>query len=254
MAIINDKKDRDTLIEGGKILAQILDLVKKEAKIGVTTEYLSDFAEKLIIEKGGEPSFKGYGGDNPFPATLCVSVNEELVHGLPSKRVLQNGDLVGLDIGMRYPAKDGFYTDTAVTVGVGKISKIDKKLITITKESLDIWLANIKAGADLNFIAQKVQRHIERNKFSVVRDLVGHGVGFEVHEDPAIPNYYSPDESYIVSEGEVLALEPMVSAGKYKIKTLRDGWTVVMADGSRCAHFEHTVLAEKNGCKIITKN
>ncbi|MFA6537059.1 MAG: type I methionyl aminopeptidase [Patescibacteria group bacterium] len=253
MALIKDKKQIEILFAGGRILAQILDLVKKEVNVGVTTEHLSNFAENLIIQAGGAPSFKGYGGDRPFPATLCVSVNEELVHGLPSKRVLQNGDLVGLDIGMRYPARDGLYTDHAITVGVGKITKNDRQLMRITAEALDIWIGNLRAGADLNLIAKKVQQHIERNKFSVVRDLVGHGVGFEVHEDPAIPNYYSPFESYIVEEGEVLALEPMVSAGGFKIKTKKDGWTVVMADGSRCAHFEHTVLIMKDGCKIVTK-
>ncbi len=253
MSLIKTKKEIGLLQEGGKILAEILYSIKDKVLPGVTTRELSDFAEKSIILAGGNPSFKDYGEDPPFPSGLCVSVNEELVHGIPGDRVLQNGDIVGLDIGMQYPANGGLFTDTAITVGVGKISKEDDKLIKVTKRALDIWIENLHPGANLNKIAQKVQKYVQENGYSIVRELVGHGVGHAVHEDPPIANYYIPGDDFIVRSGMVLAFEPMVSLGGFRIKTLSDGWTIVIADGSRCAHFEHTVAITDSGIIVITK-
>lgn len=239
---------------GGKILSEILNSVAKMAHPGVTTAELNRAAEDLVRERGGEPSFLNYSsGDNPYPAALCTSVNSQVVHGIPGDYILKEGDIVGLDIGMRYPAKNGLYTDMAMTAAVGKVSKEAEDLIKVTKKALEIWINNIRAGAFLNEIARRVQGYVELNGFSIVRDLVGHGVGFGVHEEPAIPNYYVESPAIELKEGMVLALEPMINAGGCRVKTLSDGWTVVTADGSLSAHFEHTVAVTKRGCEILTK-
>jgi len=254
MALLKSSQEIEILKTGGKILSEILKLVVEKAKAGVTTEELDELAEKLILEKGGEPSFKGYGGNGPvYPATLCTSINEQVVHGIPGSTILKGGDILSLDIGMRYPKKNGLFTDMAITVAIGKIGKIEKKLIKVTRKALEVWLNKIKPGVDLNDIAKQVQEYVESNGFSVIRELAGHGVGHAVHEPPMIPNYYSPNGEFILKEGMVLALEPMVSAGDYHIKTLADGWTVVTVDKSVCAHFEHTVAVTKNGCEVLTK-
>lgn len=242
------------LKQGGKILADVLGVVKARVKPGITTGELDQLVEELILTKGGQPSFKGYGEKgNPYPATLCTSVNEQVVHGIPGDYILKSGDIVGLDVGMRYPKDSGLFTDMAITVPVGKISQRAKGLIKVTKQALDIWIKNIKAGADLHQIARLVQEHIESAGYSVIRDLVGHGVGHAVHEDPQIPNYHIPGASLILKEGMVLALEPMVSLGDYRIRTQKDGWSIVTIDKSSSAHFEHTVVVTKNGCDVITK-
>ena len=254
MSLLKSQQEIEILKIGGKILSEILQSVVKQAKAGITTEELDALAERLILEKGGEPSFKGYGDHRQvYPATLCTSINEQVVHGIPDSTILKGGDILSLDIGMRYPKKNGLFTDMAVTVAIGKIGKIEKKLIKVTRKALDIWLKKIKPGADLNDIAKQVQDYVESNEFSVIRELAGHGVGHAVHEPPMIPNYYTPNHKFILKEGMVLALEPMVSAGDYHIKTLADGWTVVTVDKSVCAHFEHTVAVTKNGCEVLTK-
>ena len=254
MIRLKSQSEIKLLKQGGKILAEILGIVKKRVKPGITTGELDQLAEELIITQGGQPSFKGYGDkSHPYPATLCTSINEQVVHGIPGSYILKNGDILSLDIGMRYPKNSGLYTDMAVTVPVGKISKPAKNLIKVTSRALDIWLKNIKAGEDLYQIAKKVQAFVESAGYSVIRDLVGHGVGHAVHEDPQIPNYYIPGASLILKEGMVLAFEPMVSLGDYRIKTLDDGWSIVTFDKSLCAHFEHTAAVTKNGCDIITK-
>jgi len=241
---------------GGKILADILREVQKKAVPGVTTGELDALAEELILEKGGEPAFKDYDdgeGDNPYPATLCTSVNSQVVHGIPDDYILKEGDIVGLDIGMKYPKKTGLFTDMAVTVMVGKVDEKTKKLVEVTKKSLDLWIKNIKPGRKLNELGRIVQEYIEKNNFSVVRDLVGHGVGHQVHEDPPIPNYYISSLNIELKEGMVLAIEPMVTAGSHRVKTLNDGWTVATVDKSMCAHFEHTIAVTKHGCDVLTR-
>ncbi|KKR08546.1 MAG: Methionine aminopeptidase [Parcubacteria group bacterium GW2011_GWC2_39_14] len=242
------------LRQGGKILASVLRQVVAETKAGKTTAELDALAERLILEAGGEPSFKGYGGPkNPFPATLCTSVNSELVHGIPNDYILRDGDIVSLDVGMRYPKKTGLYTDMATTVIIGKVSPAVEKLVKVTKKALQLWIKLIKPGEQLNYIGGKVQDYIENEGFGVVRDLVGHGVGHEVHEDPPIPNYFTNGLKVELKEGMVLALEPMVSLGDYRIRTLNDEWTVVMRDNSLCSHEEHTIVVTKRGCEVLTE-
>jgi methionyl aminopeptidase len=255
MITLKSAEEIKLLREGGKILSDILHEVAKRAVAGVTTGELDAMAEEMIVAKGGEPSFKNYSedGDNPYPATLCTSVNNQVVHGIPDDYILKNGDIVGLDIGMRYPKKTGLFTDMAVTVIVGKPDKRVKELVEVTKKSLDLWIKNVKAGRRLNEIGRIVQDYIEKNNFSVVRDLVGHGVGHAVHEDPPIPNYFIASFNTELKEGMVLAIEPMVTMGDYRVRTLSDGWTIVTADKSLCAHFEHTLVVTKNGCDVLTR-
>jgi methionyl aminopeptidase len=253
MSLLKSEQEIELLKQGGKILSTVLRTVSKQVRPGITTDELDKLAEELIVSQGGRPSFKGYGEGVPFPATLCTSVNEQVVHGVPGGYILKEGDIISLDIGMQYPKDTGLYTDMAVTVPVGKIDKQVKELIKVTKKSLDIWINNIKPGKNLYEIAGKVQRYIEDKGFGVVRDMVGHGVGHAVHEEPAIPNYEIKGTEFILKKGMVLALEPMVSLGDYRIKTLDDDWTVTSLDDSQTAHFEHTVAVTDKGCTVITQ-
>lgn len=254
MIRLKSPEEISLLKEGGKILSGIIKKLKTATKAGVTTAELDQMAEELILESGGTPSFKGYGDrHNPFPATLCTSVNSQLVHGVPSDYIIRDGDIVSLDIGMRYPKDNGLYTDMATTIIVGNVDKQTKKLVKVTKKSLDIWIKNLKPGIQLNEIAKKVQAYIESEGFGVVRDLVGHGVGHEVHEEPQIPNYYTQGLDLELKEGMVLALEPMVSMGDFRIKTLSDSWTIASLDGSLTSHEEHTIVITKKGCDVITR-
>ena len=237
---------------GGKIIHRVLMTVAEAVRPGISTWELNELAERLISEGGGIPSFKGYGNP-PYPAALCTSVNSEVVHGIPScEVVLKEGDIISLDIGMRYPAIGGLYTDTAVTVGVGKISSEAKRLIDATRRSLDIIIENLRPGEDWQNVAGLAQRFIESQGFSVIRDLVGHGVGHGVHEDPQLPNYVIKNYHLRLEEGMVLAFEPMVVAGDYDVITKDDDWTVATLDNSLSAHFEHTVAITKYGCEVLT--
>lgn len=257
--IIKTSEEIKFMRRGGKILAMVLDELRKATRPGVSTGELNALAEKLIAENGALPSFKNYQpdpGDIPFPTTLCTSVNDEVVHApaLPS-RVLREGDIICLDLGLKYPADPGgLFTDAAITVAVGKISPEVERLMTVTAESLEAGIAKVKQGNFISDIAGAIQEHVERNGFSVVRDLVGHGVGKYVHEPPRVPNFldrhYKPVE---LKEGMTICLEPMVCAGGPEVKTLDDGWTVVTADGKLAAHFEHTVAVTKNGHEVLTK-
>ena len=245
--------------QGGKILSQILDRLASEAKPGVTTIELDALAEKLILEQGGVPAFKHFRDheDDPlFPSTICASVNDQLVHTPASDYLLRPGDILSIDIGMRYPAAGtGFYTDMAVTIPIGEVSAPAKKLIEVTKESFFVGLKRVKAGNRLPDVSRAIQEHIEANGFSVVRQLVGHGVGYEVHEEPRVPNYFDPKQpDLVLQEGMVLAIEPMVNMGSYEIETLDDGWTVVTKDGQLCAHYENTIVVTKAGAEILTKS
>lgn len=254
MITLKSKTEIEMLKKGGKILADVLRQVKKKAVAGASTAELDKLAEELIIMNGGVPSFKGYGDrSNPFPATLCISVNEQLVHGIPGDYILKNGDIVSLDVGMRYPAKNGLYTDMAVTVPVGVINKKTKQLLKVTRKALDIWIKEVKPGKTINQVSRKVQEYVEKEGFSVIRALVGHGVGHQVHEDPQLPNYFTPGNDITFKEGMVLCPEPMVAIGDWRVKTERDGWTISTCDKSLTAHFEHTIAVTKYGCLVITE-
>ena len=255
MAKIKTPQQIKTMKEGGKILAKVLDLVIKKVKPGMTTGALNKYAEDLIKGFGATASFKGYKAswaDDAYPAALCVSVNNEVVHGIPDdNHKLKNGDIVGLDCGLKYK---GLYTDMAKTVVVGKIDKDIKKLLAVTEESLYKGIKQARSGNKISDISRAIQEHVEKSGFSVVRQLCGHGVGSAAHEDPQIPNYVErnlPDLK--LSAGMTLAIEPMVNVGDYLVETLDDGWTVVTADDSLSAHFEHTIVVTDKGGEIITK-
>lgn len=243
---------------GGHILAAILGQLVAAAKPGVKTNELDRLAEQLMIKKGGVPSFKNYRSrpdDPPFPSAICISVNTQLVHTPASDYQLKNGDILSIDIGMCYPATGkGYYTDMAITVPIGSVPSLTTKLLKVTRKSLTLGIAQVKPGNYISDISKAVQDYVETQGFSVVRQLVGHGVGYQVHEDPKIPNYVDRRQPAIkLAEGMVLALEPMVNIGDPAVYTLDDGWTVATADGSLCAHFEHTVAVTKNGVRILTE-
>ncbi len=248
--------------QGGKILARIIEELKKHVKPGITTEYLNEVAEDLILKYGAEPSFKGF---NKYPASLCTSINEEIVHALPSERKLKQGDILSLDLGIRYK---GYCTDVAISLGIGKVEKKNKKLIDITKKALGIGIAQCKPGNYLQDIGSAIQKYVEKNKFNVVQELCGHGVGKDVHEEPQVLNYLSTSleasERTELKEGMVLALEPMVVMGDCrpggrasplagKIEKCKDGFGYKTKDNSLSAHFEHTIAITKNGPIVLTK-
>ena len=242
---------------GGVLLSRVLGKVARRVAPGVTTAELDDIAEREILKAGGRPAFKGYriaGVKMPYNSTVCTSVNDEVVHGLAYPgRVLKEGDIIGLDIGMQYPAADGFFSDMAMTVPVGKITDKAAKLMKVTRECLERAISVVHAGAKLSDIGNAVQKHAEGNGFGVVRDLVGHGVGYDVHEEPRVPNYVDHDYPDVtLKAGMVLAIEPMVNAGGWEVKTLADGWTVKTVDGSLSAHFENTIAVTDDGCEILT--
>jgi methionyl aminopeptidase len=224
----------------------VLQVVSKQAKVGVTTLQLEKIAQAEIKKLGATPSFQNYQG---YPAALCTSVNQQIVHGIPTDYVLRSGDILGIDCGVWYK---GFCTDMALTVGVGKISSENKKLIDTTSESLAQGLTQVKSGNRIGDYAAAVQKYVEQQGFSVIRGLVGHGVGKAVHEEPRVPNFGKPHTGGVFTEGLVLALEPMVAVGSYELETLTDGWTIVMSDGSMSAHFELTIVVTKKGYELIT--
>lgn len=249
--LIKSQQEIEIIAEGGKLLHAILRNTAKLVRPGISTWELNEYAEKEIEKADGRPSFKGYGPKkNPFPAGLCTSVNSQVVHGIPSKQViLQDGDIVGLDIGMEYK---GLYTDTAITVGVGKVSKEAEKLMQVTEKSLQAGLKQVKAGNKIGDISFAIQSTAEAAGFSVVRDLVGHGVGYAVHEDPAVPCYGKKDTGMVLKAGMVLAIEPMLNIGEYFVIFENDGWTISTQDESLSAHFEHTVAVTENGVRVLT--
>ena len=232
----------------GRIVAQVIDSLKKMVAIGVTTKEIEDFADERIRVLGGIPAFKGYRG---YPSSVCISVNEQVVHGIPSDRKLKDGDIVSIDIGVFL---DGFYGDAAVTISIGTIDKESADLIRVTEESLYLGIENAVEGKRLYDISSAIQKHVEENGFSVVRLFVGHGIGRELHEEPQIPNYGVPGQGPRLKRGMTLAIEPMVNAGGHEVIVLQDGWTAVTKDGKRSAHFEHTVLVTQDKPRILTKN
>jgi len=253
MITIKTPEEIKILHEGGKRLAAILDEVAEEAKPGTATIELDELAEKLIRENGGEPFFKNYKTSQdkiPFPASLCVSINDEIVHGIPRRdRILKEGDIVGLDLGMKYK---NLYTDMTITVGVGKIDKEGKKLMEVAEKSLVEGVRVVREGNCIGDIGFSIQEYVERNGFNVVRNLVGHGVGYKAHEEPEIPNFGKKGTREILKSGMILALEPMITAGSPDIVLDNDNWTWKTKDGSLSAHFEHTVAVTKTGAEIIT--
>jgi methionyl aminopeptidase len=246
--VLKSAAEIETMREAGKRTREILELVRSLVKPGVTTYDLDKAAEDKLKEWGIRPAFKGYHG---YPAVLCTSVNEEVVHGIPSKkRVLKEGDVVSVDFGLYY---EGYVGDSAITIPVGTIDEKTARLLKTTEASLYAGIKAVKPGATLGDIGSAVQKVVEREGFSVVRDFVGHGVGTQMHEDPQVPNYGKPGRGLKLREGMVIAIEPMVNVGTYEVEVLDDGWTAVSADGSMSAHFEHTVAVTANGVRILTE-
>lgn len=233
--------------EANQIVAETLCLVIKSVEPGVTTLELDRIAEDLCRKKNAIPAFKGYRG---FPGSLCVSVNEEVVHGIPSrKRKLRKGDIISVDFGVKYK---GFYGDSAVTIPVGKIDSEKQRLLDITRESLDRAIEQVVPGNRIADISKAVQGYVEKEGFSIVRQFVGHGIGTDLHEGPEIPNFHQGERSPKLLAGMVLAIEPMVNIGTYKVKVLRDGWTVITADKKPSAHFEHSVAVTEEGPLVLS--
>lgn len=248
MIRVKTSKDISLLAEGGKLLASVVRQVAAAVKPGVSTSSLDELAERLISATGGRPSFKGF---SDYPAATCISVNEGVVHGIPSKtKIIRKGDIVGVDIGLEY---EGLFTDMAVTVPAGPASSKNEKLMNITRVALEKAIALIKPGVAIGDIGYAIQRYVEAEGFSVVKSLVGHGVGYAVHEDPKIPNFGQRGHGIRLTPGMVIAIEPMVNIGDDEVVTLSDGWTIVTGDGSYSAHFEHTIAVTDTGHQILTK-
>lgn len=232
----------------GRIVAKTLKLLKEEIKPGVKTKKLDRLADDFIRKQGAYPAFKGYRG---FPASICVSIDNEVVHGIPGERVIEEGQVVSVDIGV---FKDNYHADGAFTFGVGQISEQARRLLFVAHEALKRGLEVVKEGRFLSDVSYAIQSFAENNGFSVVRDLVGHGIGMKMHEEPQIPNFGPPGQGPILKRGMVLAIEPMVNAGSFEIQTKADNWTIVTKDGSLSAHFEHTVAVTENGAMILTES
>ncbi|MBI3610646.1 MAG: type I methionyl aminopeptidase [Nitrospirae bacterium] len=246
MIILKSPEETGKIKRAGRIVAEVLKELKEQVKLGVTTLDLDQMAEEGIRKRGGQPAFKGYRG---FPATLCASINEEVVHGIPSKRALREGDIIGLDLGA---IVDGYYGDAAITVPVGAVRPEVLRLIRITEESLYRGIDQMRVGNRLSDISHAVQSHVEAAGYSVVKDFVGHGIGQSLHEEPQLPNFGKPGQGPRLKDGMVLALEPMVNMGKDGVRLLSDRWTAVTEDGSFSAHFEHTVAITETGPVILT--
>lgn len=252
------KEEVKKIIEGGKIIGEILEEISALAKPGISAWEVDMQAEKLIRAAGGIPAFKGFKShpsDPPFPSTICASVNEELVHGIASKeKILKNGDIFSIDIGMRYPGKGGYFTDTALTLAIGKIPKEIQKLLDVTQKSLELAIEQCQVGNTIADIGKVIQPYVDKFGYGIVRDLVGHGVGHAVHEEPRIPNYYDKSlKSWVLEPGVVIAIEPMLTLGDYHVETADDGWSISTVDKSLSAHFEHTIIITENGPVVATR-
>ncbi len=253
MISIKSQKEIESMRKGGKILAEIMNKLGEKVAPGTNTKTLDKLAEELVFAAGGVPAFKGYGAEmgNPFPATICSSVNSEVVHAIPNEKIiLKNGDILKVDIGMKY---EGMFTDMTRTFPVGEISAEAKKLIEVTEGCFWAGVKNLKAGAMLSDYSKATQRYVESHGFSVVRNLVGHGIGQELHEDPYVPNYYDKRyQDFRLSAGVALALEPMVNVGKHNTVLGDDGWVFVTRDGSLSAQYENTLIINENGVEVVT--
>jgi methionyl aminopeptidase len=232
--------------KAGRIVAETIKMIEDKIKPGMATIEIDRAAEEYILARGAKPAFKGYRG---FPASVCVSIDSEVVHGIPGSRVLVEGQIVSIDLGA---IVDGFYGDSAATFPVGEISPEKRKLLEVTKRSLETGIAQVKGGRKLGRVSAAIQECVEGAGFSVVRDMVGHGIGKRLHEDPQVPHFGPADAGPVLKKGMVLAIEPMVNSGDYKVVQKPDGWTIVTADGSDSAHFEHSVAVTENGADILT--
>ncbi|TFG50906.1 MAG: type I methionyl aminopeptidase [Candidatus Brocadiia bacterium] len=254
--ILKSRREIELMREAGSVVADVLLKLQEISKPGVTTGELDRLALRMTADAGAEPLFKGVQSSyarNPFPGAICTSVNEELVHGIPSDgNQLKDGDILSIDFGVRL---NGYCGDAAVTFGIGSISGEKRRLLEVTREVLEIAIKNSRPSVKWSYVAGKMQRHAESAGFSVVRDYVGHGIGRDMHEDPKVPNFVSEElllNDFIMTKGMVLAVEPMINAGTCSVKTLRNGWTVVTRDGKCSAHFEHTIAIVESGCEVLT--
>lgn len=246
MIVIKSKKEIELMQESGRIVALVHETLKKAIKPGITTGELDKIAEAIIEAEGAKPSFKGYHG---FPASICASINDQVIHGIPSEVTLKEGDIISIDIGA---IKNGFHADAARTHPVGKVSEKALKLIKVTEDSFFEGLKYCRVGYRLSDISHAIQAHVEDNQFSIVRDFVGHGVGRELHEEPPIPNYGPAGRGPRLQPGMVLAIEPMVNEGDFRVRTLDDEWTVVTIDGRNSAHYEHSVVITDGDPILLT--
>lgn len=247
MIPIKNNREITYMREAGQIVARTHEVLKDLVKPGITTKELDEAAESFIRSQGAIPAFKGYNG---FPSTICASINEEVVHGIPGLRKLQSGDIISIDIGV---VKNGFYGDAAVTLPVGEISPEVSRLLTVTEQSLYEGIKFAVEGNRLSDISHAIQTFVESQGFSVVRDYVGHGIGRNMHEEPQVPNFGRPGRGPRLTKGMTIAIEPMVNMGTYEVRTLLDNWTVVTEDGLHSAHFEHTIAITTAGPEILTK-
>jgi len=250
---LKSKSEIAIMREGGKILADILNLLSQKIVPGISGDEVNELAEREIKKHKAIPSFlnyKIYKRGIPFPAVICFSVNDEIVHGFPFGKILKEGDIAGIDLGIKY---NGLHTDSAITVGAGKINDKAAKLVKVARESLYKGIEQVKAGNRLGDIGFAIQSYVEKNGFSVVRNLVGHGVGRSIHEAPEVPNFGKSGEGLKLCAGMTFAMEPMINEGNYHIKCDKDQWTIRTKDGKLSAHFEHTVVVANNGCEILTE-
>ncbi len=247
MIILKTPEEIAIMARASKLVAETLAALRKEVRPGITTDHLDRFAEDFIRTRGGVPAFKGY---RDYPKTLCASVNEQVVHGIPSGRTLKEGDIIGLDLGVII---DGYYGDSAVTLPVGKVDEKVLELLRVTEEALHKGIEQAVVGNRLSDISHAVQQHAESHGFSVVTDFVGHGIGRALHEEPQVPNYGRPGQGPRLQAGMVLAIEPMINMGNHAVRILEDQWTAVTRDGSLSAHFEHTIAIQPQGApRILT--
>lgn len=252
MIYIKTKKEIDLIRESCKIVAETLRLLKKNVRPGITTKELDQIAEDYILSNNAVAAFKGYsqgGSSIDYPASICASVDEEVVHGIPRNRVLKEGEIISLDVGVK---KNGYFGDAALSVAVGNISEEKKRLMEVTEKSLYLGIEEAKADNRVHDISAAVQKYVEENGFSVVRDLCGHGVGKFLHEEPSVPNYGNKGTGPKLKNGMTIAIEPMVNMGKYNVRTLFDGWTVITSDNLPSAHFEHSILIVDSKPEILT--
>ena len=233
--------------QAGRIVAGLLKLMEKEARAGVKTKTLDKIAEDFIRSQGGEPAFKGYHG---FPASICASVNEEVIHGIPGERVLKEGDIIGVDVGVKL---GGYFSDAARTFAIGAVDPESRRLMEVTRAAMLEGIRQAVAGNRVSDISWAVQSYAEQNGLSVVRQYVGHGIGRNLHEDPQVPNFGKPHQGAKLVEGMALAIEPMLNLGTHEVQVLKDGWTVVTKDGKRSGHFEQTIFVGKNQAEVVTE-
>lgn len=252
MILIKTKKEIDYIRESCRIVAEVLQLVKSNVRPGVTTKELDMIADDYILSNNAIPAFKGYsqgGSSIDYPASICTSIDNAVVHGIPGDSVLKNGEILSIDVGVN---KNGYFGDAALSVGVGEITDEFKKLLDVTEKSLYLGIEQARVDNRVHDISAAVQEYVEANGFSVVRDLCGHGVGKYLHEDPAVPNFGRKGTGPKLKKGMTIAIEPMVNIGTYKVKTASDGWTILTADGSASAHFEHSIVINNSKPEILT--